>query len=321
MPDRVRRSSRRVRPVSRRASAAAKGTALTRIEAASTARPYGVGESTGLIRIGRGLLSWLTLPFFLAGKWWGSTAARLDDPALEADGLTIVLTGILGRSLLEQQIALGIADAGVPGRIEIVDWTTGNPLRFLQHLRGRDLAAQAAMHLAERVAQYRAERPDCPIHLVGYSGGGYVTLLILEALPTGVEVTTASVLAPSASPYLDVRPLAEKTQHSLAHFCSSFDVAVLGLLTTVVGTTDGWHAPAAGLVGFHPEGLFASKLQTEAAPTLATAKYKQHRFCFGWLRHFHYGGHFGYANRVWASEMLGRVLADASAAENLPYEA
>jgi hypothetical protein len=75
------------------------------------------------------------IPFFLVGKWYGPAAARLDDPALEADGLTIVLTGIQGRSLLEQQIALGIADAGVPGRIEIIDWTTGNPLRFLQNLR------------------------------------------------------------------------------------------------------------------------------------------------------------------------------------------
>lgn len=269
---------------------------------------------TGLVRIGRGLLSWLLIPFFLIGKWIGPAAARLDDPALEAEGLTIVLTGVLGRSLLEQQIALGIADAGVRGRIEIIDWTTGNPLRFLQHLRDRDLAAQSAVQLAERIARYRAERPQCPVHLVGYSGGGYVTLLILEALPTDVEVTTACVLAPSASPYLDVRPLAEKTQRGLTHFCSSLDVFVLGLLTTIVGTTDGWHAPSAGLVGFRPDGLLTPTTRSDTA-SLSPRNYSQHRFHCGWLRHFHYGGHFAYANRVWACEMLGNVLADPSLIE------
>lgn len=288
---------------------------MKRSEQVSSLRPDNVGQVIGLARLGRGLLSWLMIPFFLVGKWFGPTVALLDNPALEAEGLTIVLTGIQGRSLFEQQIALGIADAGVRGRIEIVDWTTGNPLRFLQHLRGRDLAAQAALLLAERIAQYRAERPDCAVHLVGYSGGGYVTLLILEALPMDVEVTTASLLAPSASPYLDVRPLAEKTQRCLTHFCSPFDLAILGVLTTVVGTTDGWHAPAAGLVGFHPEGLFAPETHAEAPATLAPTKYRQHRFRFGWLRRFHYGGHFGYANRVWTCETLGRMLADTSASE------
>jgi pimeloyl-ACP methyl ester carboxylesterase len=197
----------------------------------------------------------------------------------------------------------------VPGRIEIIDWTTGNPLRFLQHLRARDLATQAAVKLAERIARYRTEHPDRPIHLVGYSGGGYETLLILEALPTNVEVTTASLMAPSVSPYLDVRPLAEKTQRGLTHFCSAFDVAILGLLTTVVGTTDGWHSPAAGMVGFHPDGFFAPTPPADTTASLARTKYQQRRFGFPWLRHFHYGGHLGYANRIWACEMLGKSLA------------
>ncbi|MBA3316140.1 MAG: hypothetical protein M3552_11300 [Planctomycetota bacterium] len=251
------------------------------------------------------------IPCFLVGKWYGGTAARLDDPAREADGLTIVLTGIQGRSLFEQQIALGIADAGVSGRIEIVDWTTGNPLRFLQHLRGRDLAAEAAIHLADRIAAYRMARPDRPVHIVGYSGGGYVALLILEALPVEIDVTTATLMAPSVSPYLDVVPLSEKTQCGLTHYCSPFDLAVLGLLTSVIGTTDGWHSPSAGLVGFHPEGLVlpGEDSGTTSSPAVA-GRYRQRRFRLAWLSQFHYGGHFGYANRVWACETLGRTLVE-----------
>src|SRR5690606_577102 len=116
----------------------------------------------------RGLLSWLMVPAFLIGKWYTGRSAQLDDPAREPEGIAFVLSGVMGRTLLEQQIALGIADAGFNGRVEIVDWTTGNPLWFLRHLRGRDLAAEAALQLVERIAAYRRQRPDEPIHLVGY---------------------------------------------------------------------------------------------------------------------------------------------------------
>lgn len=270
----------------------------------------GIGPASGLRRFGRGLVGLALIPFFLAGRWVRGKAEVLDDPAREVDGLTLVLTGVQGLSFLEKQIALGLADAGVPGRIQVVDWTTGNPLKLIYHLRTRSFAAAAAGRLAERIAEFRRAHPDRPVHVVGYSGGGYVTLQLLEQLPPDVTVTSAALLAPSCSPFLDVGPLAAKTERGLTSVRSPFDFAVLGLLTCVAGTTDGWHAPAAGFIGFHPEGLVLPGEEPTGAATKPTGRYRELVWRAAWIRQFHYGMHFGYANRVWACETLGRLFVE-----------
>lgn len=274
----------------------------------------GIGPASGLRRIARGLAGLLLIPLALLGRWIGGKAPLLDDPACEADGLTLVLTGVQGRSFLEKQIALGLADAGVQGRIQVVDWTTGNPFRLLYHLRTRAFAAAAAARLAERIAEYRRAHPDKPVHVVGYSGGGYVALQILEVLPPDVSITSAVLLAPSCSPFLDVGPLAAKTELGLTHVRSPYDVAVLGLLTAVAGTTDGWHAPSAGFIGFHPEGIVLPGEEPTGAATNPTGRYHELVYSVRWALQFHYGGHFGYANRVWACETLGPILLKGAAA-------
>jgi hypothetical protein len=260
----------------------------------------GIGPVTGWRRFARGAGSWLLFPLFLLGRIITGRAGLLDNPRREADGLTLVLTGIQGRSFLEQQIALGLADAGVPGRIEVIDWTTRNPLLMLYHLRAVKLAERAATDLAERVAAYRRRHPDKPVHVVGYSGGGYVTIRLLNNLPPGVRVTSAVLLAPSVSPFIEVAPLAMKTERGLTHFWSPYDIPVLGLLTLLIGTTDGWHSPSAGLVGFHPEN---APTPAETAP-----HFREFRYTVRWLKQFHYGGHLGWASRLWACETLGRLL-------------
>src|SRR5690606_16606473 len=110
------------------------------------------------------------------------------------------------------------------------------------------------------------------------------------------------LLAPSVSPYLDVVPLAARTERGLANFWSPFDFLVLGALTAVVGTTDGWHSPSAGLIGFHPEGLVLPGEQRPQGSPEVGQSFRDIRYRFRWLAQFHYGGHFGYANRVWACE-------------------
>ena len=269
-------------------------------------------------RIGRGLLGLALIPIFIIGRWVRGTARLLDDPAREADGLTLVLTGVQGRSFLEQQIALGLADAGVPGRIEVVDWTTGNPFRLIYHLRTRSFAAAAAARLAERIAEYRRSHPYEPVHVVGYSGGGYVALQILEALPPDVTVTSVTLLAPSCSPFLDVGPLAAKTELGLTHVRSPYDLLVLGLLTAIAGTTDGWHSPSAGFIGFHPEGIVLPGEEPTGAATNPTGRYREMVYTVRWAARFHYGGHFGYANRVWACETLGPVLLGRRESDEVP---
>ncbi len=275
----------------------------------------GVGLVRGMRRLGRGLASFALLPFFLLGRFWPGRAAALDDPAREADGLTLLFTGIQGKSHLELQMALGLADAGTPGRIEVVDWTTGNPLLALYHLRATHLAVEAAARAVERVAAQRRTHPDAPIHLVGYSGGAYVLLLVLETLPAGVRVTSAALVAPAVSPFLDVAPLAAHAERGLFSFWSPWDVPILGGVTTLFGTCDGWHAPSAGMLGFHPEGLVVPGETPRGGTPDVTGRFRELRYRCGWLRRFHYGGPLGYANRVWSGEVLGRLLLGRSPPE------
>lgn len=260
------------------------------------------------------MIGLLLIPIALLGRWIAGQAPLLDDPLREANGLTLVLTGVQGLSFLEKQIALGLADAGVPGRIQIVDWTTGNPLRLIYHLRTKGFAAAAAAGIAERVAEYRRQRPEKPVHVVGYSGGGYVALRLLEALPRDVSITSAVLLAPSCSPFLDVGPLAAKTKLGLTHVRSPYDVLVLGFLTAVAGTTDGWQAPSAGFIGFHPEGIVLPGEEPTGVATNPTGRYHELVYSVRWALQFHYGGHYGYANRVWACETLGPLLLKGAAA-------
>ena len=59
--------------------------------------PVGIGLVRGLPRLLRGLLSWTLVPVFPLGRLVPSRADALDDPAREAAGLTLVLTGIRSR--------------------------------------------------------------------------------------------------------------------------------------------------------------------------------------------------------------------------------
>ena len=242
----------------------------------------------GFRRLGRGLLSWAMVPVFPLAPLLPSRAQRLDDPARERDGLTLVLNGIQGTSLLERQIVLGLADAGLAGRIEIVDWTTGNPLRLIEHLRRRRRAADEAHAIVDRIIAYRRDWPDAPVNVVGYSGGGYLALLVLEALPPGLRVTRAVLLAPSCSGRLDVVPLAQRTECGLYHFRSRFDVLVLGLLTIVAGTMDGWHETSAGFSGFDVEMERDTASGTTATHPSAADRFWSVPYRLRWWKSFHY---------------------------------
>ena len=261
-----------------------------------TRRAVGIGVVRGWRRWRRGLWGLLSLPWFLLGRFVKGRAGFLDDPAGEPRGMTFVFTGIQGESSLEHRIALGLADAGVPGRIEVIDWTTRNPLRLLYHLRAEHLGRAAAEQAAARIAEHRAVFPDAPVFLVGYSGGAYLVTETLRALPEGTWVTAAALLAAAVSPGFDSPSQAARTERGLWSYWSPWDVPVLGTVTVAVGNCDGPPVRSAGLVGFNePEGRWP-------------AKFHQIRFSFAWLRQFHYGGHLGYASRVWVGETVGPTL-------------
>ena len=245
-----------------------------------------------LRRLGVGLASLLRIPVCPLGRFVRGAERRLDDPALQPAGLTLILPGIQGRSFAEYDLALGLAAGGVRGRIAVFDWTTGWFVRCVEHLRRTELHDEGGRALAARIVEHRRRYPAAPLHIVGYSGGASVSLNGLAHLPPGITVTRCVLLAPACSPRTDAAALADRCERGMDSVGSRLDWAVLGGLLTVLGTTDGRHAPAAGWAGFAAGG----------------PGFRERRWRPGWARAFHYGGHFGCVNRVFAAERLAPLL-------------
>jgi pimeloyl-ACP methyl ester carboxylesterase len=165
-------------------------------------------------------------------------------------GLVVVLTGIEGRSPLNEAVCDGLNDAGVRWGIDLVDWTSH--LGPLWTLRAETRNRSAARRVAMRIAEYRFAHPDQPIVLVGQSGGGAMALWIAEALPGDVQVDGIIMVAPAVSPEYMADFALARSRRGAVNFYSRRDWFFLGVGTTIAGTMDGRHESSAGRVGFHP---------------------------------------------------------------------
>ena len=205
------------------------------------------------------------IPF---GRFTGALLDPLRTPERLERGLVLVLPGIEGESCINHSIARGLADGGVQAAIEIFDWTTGVILLFLYHLRGWQRNVAQAERLVRRIVEYRRAYPGRPVHLVGHSGGGAMAVLAIERLPANVTVTSAVLLQAAISPRYDLSAALARTELGIWNFRSVLDVFFTGIGTSVAGTMDGRHTPAAGMIGFRPpsglsaadEELYATRL-------------------------------------------------------------
>jgi pimeloyl-ACP methyl ester carboxylesterase len=158
---------------------------------------------------------------------------------------------------------------------------------MLYHARAWGRHQAVAGQLASRIVSLQAERPDRPIILVGHSGGGAMAVVALEQLPPGASVHQAILLAPDISPYHCLAAALSRTECGIDLFRSPFDLLALGVGTTLVGTIDRFHGPAAGLVGFHSSGG-----ADEDARFLYSLKLREHPYSPSMVRTGHFGGHF-----------------------------
>jgi pimeloyl-ACP methyl ester carboxylesterase len=196
-----------------------------------------------------------------------------------------------------------LADGGVQSAIEVFDWTTGVILLFLYHLRGTRRNLNRADRLAKRIVDYRRQYPDREVHLVGHSGGGAITVLTLERLPTGTTVTSAVLAQAAISPRYNLSSALAKAERGIWNINSPLDVFFNGIGTTIGGTLDGRYTLAAGMVGFRrPEGLDA------AGKELYASRLHEMPFRPAMCRAFHFGGHMGAANRVFVAEQIAPLL-------------
>jgi len=238
----------------------------------------------------------------VAGATCGCQSRQLATPQRLRHGLILVLPGIEGKSLLNHDIAMGLADAGVPDAIEIHDWTVGR-IAMLYNLAAYGRNRRQAEQIARRIEAYQRTYPGRPVHLIGHSAGAAMAVLALEELREGASITAAILLGAALSPDYDLTKALKRTEFGIYNFYSAADVFYLGAGTTVFGTVDRKHAPAAGMTGFQMPRHAAA-----AAADLYRAKLHQIAWRPEMFRHGHPGGHLGWASRRFAQQWLSKII-------------
>lgn len=219
-----------------------------------------------------------------------------------SQGYVLVLPGVWGDWQVDHRIALGLADANPPAAIESYDWTSG-ALRMYDNLRNFERNQAEARKLAAKIVLYQQRFSRRPVHVVGYSAGGALAVLVLENLPPACAVTSAVLLAPTLAPEYDLRPALAHTQAGIHNFYSPWDPAVL-VFAAAFGTTEGRHGPAAGALGFvPPEALGEHDRQQYHA------RVTQHGYELAMLSDGHTGGHFGWASRTFVTRRIAPLIA------------
>jgi len=149
-----------------------------------------------------------------------------------------------------RQATSGLRRAGFAG--EVLHWKWHSWWRgwlVLPALMHRAFLEERAGRLAAFIASERADHPDRPIYLVGYSCGGFLTVRALELLPEGVTVNAAAVLAGAMSPKRDLTDACAHVDGTMVVTSSLGDWLIVGLGTLVFGTADRVHALSMGMVG------------------------------------------------------------------------
>jgi pimeloyl-ACP methyl ester carboxylesterase len=221
-------------------------------------------------------------------------------------GYTLVLTGIEGAHVGHAGFVAGLKSGGVPSEIEVVDWTTGTPALMLVHLRAENRNRRKAAEIAAKITQYQDEYPGRPVNLIGHSGGGGMALLTLEALPQERQIDSAVLLAAAVSPDYDLAPALTRVERGIWNYSSIGDGALLGVGTTVFGTIDGSHQPAAGAIGFRipsDAGPIERRLYAEK---LFEKPYRPKMAVNGNL-----SDHFGSLNALFARHEIAPILRGA----------
>ena len=217
-----------------------------------------------------------------------------------ARGLVIVLTGIEGRSVLNEDICHGLNDGGVDCAIELVDWTSPLPGGYLISLRDKPRNMRKAAELAERVVRYQKDHPGKPVFLLGQSGGAAIAVWATEALPPASKIEGIILLAPAISGEYELDQAMLNSGRGIVSFHSQRDWVILGAGTTIYGTMDGKHGPAAGRTGF----------QTPQGPR--AQRYRRKLFQIAWAEQAdpagHYGGHLSSGSRRFVARYVAPLV-------------
>lgn len=218
-----------------------------------------------------------------------------DDPA--ATGLVLVADGIGGFDLCVTGMKYATAWAGLPHRLQVVDWGHGF-FRWYKDLSNVANHTARSAAVAQEVLAFREQNPDAPVYLVGKSGGTGIMVRTLEQLPEN-SVEAVVLIASALSPKYDLSQALRAVRRDLTLFWSPLDLVLLGAGTSIFGTIDRLHKPGAGMVGFR---------QPPGADPEQYAKLRQVRWNPRMYGVGHLGGHLGPDNPKFLREHVIPLL-------------
>jgi pimeloyl-ACP methyl ester carboxylesterase len=167
-------------------------------------------------------------------------------------GLVWMFPGVMGLPWELGHAYRGLREAGLDKEVQFFAWDVPAP-DFISHLvRYEDNLAQA-QRVADKIVAYRQKYPDQSIDLVGYSAGGFMALVVAEALPVNVRLRNVVICQPGISPSYDLTPALQHVDGQLVNFYSPGDWALSGVFTWLLGTMDRRYTATAGMRGFDLE--------------------------------------------------------------------
>jgi len=216
-------------------------------------------------------------------------------------GFVLLLPGSEGRSAFNDRLGRSLVEAEVKSSVELRDWTGDTRGLILYNQLALDRNREAAKEIARGVCEYQDRYPGRPVELVGHSAGAAIALHVAEALPPDRQVDAIYLLGPSMSPGYDLTCALKRTRRTIYSFSSKRDL-VLCAGTSMFGTTDHHHTPAAGWSGF----------ETPTSATPETKRlYRKKLIQARWTPDFDElaadGSHMGWTSKGFAAKCLAPV--------------
>jgi hypothetical protein len=209
----------------------------------------------------------------------------------------IHLPGIGGYRGIDRGMLLGLQEGGLDAEMRPYDWTNGDP--GLGALLATERHKVETQRVTKMIADLRREHPDSRITITCHSGGAGIIVWALEALPADVMVDGVMLLSPALSPKYDLSKALRHVRGKAYVIYSPYDVAVLGVGTSMFGTMDGVKTEASGKTGFaKPQGADEREYQK-----LVQVPYDAH-----WVKLGNIGDHIGSMSRPFARKVLAPLL-------------
>jgi pimeloyl-ACP methyl ester carboxylesterase len=231
-------------------------------------------------------------PLALISPDFGCWAPPASTAEQAENGLVYLLPGIDGQPSSLESAYAGIRDGGVAAEIRVFNWGP----QALENLTDYQRNLESAADIAAEIVTFQDEHPDAPVELVGYSGGGAMVLLTLEALPAERRVQKAIVVQAGISPDYDLTTALLHVDQLVSFYCPS-DWFVLGFFTELMGTIDRAHTGSAGKDGF-------DTLRAVPDPSLSE---KLTQIC--WTPDMRSAGHMGDHNGMFQYQWNRQYLA------------